>query len=118
MRPRPGWTSILHPTPLSADTGRHTSTLPEDRREHSFDTAATEGSDMGHLHGDFKGFPRRKNAKRGHVMHFGRFNSDTNDRTFMLAVCQSTSRCVFFVSMAAVESKPGVAALLYTALDV
>lgn len=77
MRRENGWTSIPHPSPLPPDTGRQTSTLPEDRQDYSFDAGATKGRDMGALHGGFRGFPRRKNIKTGHVAHFGQFNSDT-----------------------------------------
>lgn len=83
MRPRTGWrienawTSIPHPSPLTADSGRQMSNLPEDRQDYSFDAGATQGRDMGTLHGGFRGFPRRKNIKRGRVIHFGQFNSDT-----------------------------------------
>lgn len=61
-----GWTSMLHPLPLTADT----------KNEYSFDTGAPQGADTSSLHGGFGGF-RRKKVRRGRGRHFGQFNSDT-----------------------------------------
>lgn len=72
-----GQTSIPQISPLTAGTGRQMSTVHEDRQEDSFDAGATQERDMAPLHGGFKGFHRGKSIKRGRVMHFGQFNSDT-----------------------------------------
>lgn len=72
-----GWTSILPPPPLTADTGRQMSTPPESRQEYSLSAGGTQEIDMHPWYGDFGGFTRRKDVKRGRARHFGQFNSDT-----------------------------------------